>query len=64
MNYTEVSQFLGQLKLESLDGKKRATDCANTETLFRIIQSIPSPKAGTIAIMFNSNHPLKINPTT
>ena len=27
------------------DGKKRATNCANTEGLFRIIQSIPSPKA-------------------
>jgi hypothetical protein len=26
------------------DGKMRATDCANTETMFRVIQSIPSPK--------------------
>jgi DNA-damage-inducible protein D len=26
------------------DGKMRLTDCADTETLFRIIQSIPSPK--------------------
>ena len=34
-----------QLKLEAPDGKKRETDCANTETLFRIVQSIPSPKA-------------------
>ncbi len=34
-----------QLKLEANDGKKYATDCANTETMFRIIQSIPSPKA-------------------
>lgn len=34
-----------QLKLESSDGKKYLTDTANTETLFRIIQSIPSPKA-------------------
>ncbi len=33
------------LKLEAADGKKYATDCANTEGLFRIIQSIPSPKA-------------------
>lgn len=41
-------QLLGkieQLKLESSDGKKYLTDTANTETLFRIIQSIPSPKA-------------------
>src|SRR3989338_2451105 len=34
-----------QLKLQSTDGKFYATDCANTETLFRIIQSIPSKKA-------------------
>jgi hypothetical protein len=34
-----------QLKLESNDGKKYETDCANTEGIFRIIQSIPSPKA-------------------
>ncbi len=34
-----------RLKLLSTDGKQRETDCANTETLFRIIQSIPSPKA-------------------
>lgn len=32
------------LKLEAPDGKLRLTDCANTEGLFRIIQSIPSPK--------------------
>ena len=34
-----------QLKLEANDGKKYETDCANTESMFRIIQSIPSPKA-------------------
>ena len=34
-----------QLKLEADDGKKYATDCSNTKGLFRIIQSIPSPKA-------------------
>ena len=33
------------LKLEAPDGKKRVTDCANTAGIFRIIQSIPSPKA-------------------
>tara|TARA_Y100000389_G_C17413988_1_gene492603 strand:+ start:278 stop:1153 length:876 start_codon:yes stop_codon:yes gene_type:complete len=33
------------LKLEAQDGKKYATDCANTETMFRIIQSVPSKKA-------------------
>lgn len=33
------------LKLEASDGKRYLTDCANTEGIFRIIQSIPSPKA-------------------
>ncbi|EPE01814.1 Bro-N domain-containing protein [Capnocytophaga sp. oral taxon 336] len=34
-----------QLKLEATDGKMRLTDVADTEQLFRLIQSIPSPKA-------------------
>ena len=34
-----------QLKMKSADGKMRLTDVANTEQLFRLIQSIPSPKA-------------------
>jgi len=42
---TELSTICRQLKLEAPDGKMRETDCANTEGLFRIIQSIPSPKA-------------------
>jgi hypothetical protein len=42
---TELSTFCRQLKLEAPDGKKYETDCANTEGVFRIIQSIPSPKA-------------------
>ncbi len=41
----EVVTFCHGLKLEAPDGKQRVTDCANTEGLFRIIQSIPSPKA-------------------
>jgi len=43
--YDEVSEKIGQLKLTAPDGKLRETDCANTETVFRIIQTIPSPKA-------------------
>jgi hypothetical protein len=43
--YSELSEKIGQLKLESLDGKNYLTDCTNTETVFRIIQTIPSPKA-------------------
>jgi hypothetical protein len=31
-------------KFAAADGKKYTTDCANTEAMFRIIQSIPSPK--------------------
>jgi len=44
----EMSQpfpFWEQLKMPAEDGKMRETDCADTEGMFRIIQSIPSPKA-------------------
>jgi prophage antirepressor-like protein len=41
----ELSTICRQLKLTAPDGKSRETDCANTEGIFRIIQSIPSPKA-------------------
>lgn len=41
----ELSTVCRQLKLASADGKKYKTDCANTEGIFRIIQSIPSSKA-------------------
>ena len=42
---SEVSQRLGQLKMVAPDGKMRDTDVADTENIFRLIQSIPSPKA-------------------
>ena len=42
---SEVVTFCHGLKLTAPDGKLRETDCANTEDIFRIIQSIPSPKA-------------------
>jgi len=42
---SEVVTFCNQLKLVAEDGKQRETDCANTEGIFRIIQSIPSKKA-------------------
>ncbi|KAF0130081.1 MAG: prophage antirepressor [Bacteroidetes bacterium] len=41
----ETSQRLGQLKMQAEDGKLRETDVADTETLLRVIQSIPSSKA-------------------
>ena len=42
---SELSHKLGQLKMRAEDGKIRLTDVADTEQLFRLIQSIPSPKA-------------------
>jgi SOS response regulatory protein OraA/RecX len=42
---SELSQNLGQLKMMSSDGKNYNTDVADTEQLFRLIQSVPSPKA-------------------
>ena len=41
----QLSTICRQLKLTSSDGKTYETDCVNTEAAFRIIQSIPSPKA-------------------
>ena len=42
---SEMSEKIGQLKMQSADGKFYKTDVADTEQLFRLIQSIPSPKA-------------------
>ncbi len=42
---SELSHKLGQLKMEAEDSKLRLTDVADTEQIFRLIQSIPSPKA-------------------
>ena len=42
---SEVVTNCHQLKLPAADGKYYATDCANTETLLRIVQSIPSKNA-------------------
>jgi len=41
---SELSEKIGQLKMIAEDGKLRITDVANTEQLFRLIQSIPSPR--------------------
>ena len=43
--FIQLYEKIVQLKLESSDGKKYNTDCADVETMFRIIQSVPSPKA-------------------
>jgi BRO family, N-terminal domain len=42
---SELSEKIGHLKILAEDGKMRETDVADTEQLFRLIQSIPSPKA-------------------
>ena len=41
---SELSEKIGQLKMQAADGKLYRTDAADTETLLRLIQSIPSPK--------------------
>jgi DNA-damage-inducible protein D len=46
----ELSTFCRQLKLPAADGKQRLTDVANAESLLRIVQSIPSPKAEPIKL--------------
>jgi len=43
-NALELSPIWVQLKLLAEDGKMRFTDCANTKSIFRIIQFIPSKK--------------------
>ena len=47
---SQVVTKCDQLKLKATDGKKYLTDVANTETLFRLIQSVPSPKAEPIKL--------------
>jgi prophage antirepressor-like protein len=42
---SELSEKIGQLKMQSTDGKMYKTDVADTQQLFRLIQSVPSPKA-------------------
>ena len=50
--YFEVSEKIGRLKMLAKDGKKRLTDCGNRETIFRIIQSVPSPNAEPFKLWF------------
>ena len=42
---SQLSSIMGQLKMQSADGKYYKTDVTDTEQLLRLIQSIPSPKA-------------------
>ena len=50
--YFETSEKIGRLKMKATDGKMRLTDCANRETIFRIIQSVPSPNAEPFKLWF------------
>lgn len=50
--FSELSENIGQLKMVAKDGKLRQTDCANRETIFRLIQSIPSPNAEPFKLWF------------
>lgn len=45
--FNELSDKIGQLKLKASDGKEYATDCANTETLFRIMKGNYLPEKTT-----------------
>jgi hypothetical protein len=48
----ELFGKIEKLKLIAKDGKSRPTDCANRETIFRIIQSVPSPNAEPFKLWF------------
>ncbi len=50
-----------QFKLQALDGEMRMTDVADTEHLFRLIQSIPSPKAKPVITSLNAKDALQID---
>ena len=63
---SQLSTICRQLKLEAADGKKYNTDVADMQGIFRVIQSIPSPKAEpfkmwlaevTVAELTNTTHP-------
>ena len=59
----ELYEKIVQLKLMSSDGKKYDTDCADTELLLRIIQSIPSPKTEPFKIWLAKAGNDRINET-
>ncbi len=49
---SELSEKIEHLKMVAPDGKLRLTDVADTETLLRLIQSNPSPKAEPLNLLF------------
>lgn len=51
---SQLTTLCSTLKLTASDGRQRATDCANTEGVFRIIMSVPSPKAEPLKLWLAS----------
>ena len=49
---SELSTNCRRLKMLAKDGKMRETECANRQTIFRIIQSVPSPNAEPFKLWF------------
>ncbi len=49
---SELSEKIGQLKMQALDGKYYLTDAVDTETTLRLIQSIPSPKVELLKVYY------------
>jgi len=59
----ELSTICRQLKMTAPDGKMRSTNCANVQSLLRIVQSIPSPKAEPFKQWLARIHKSKISNT-
>ena len=57
--FCQLYEKIVQLKLKAPDGKNRKTDCADVETLLRIVQSIPSKKAEPVkfCLLYTSPSP-------
>jgi len=53
---SEVVTNCDQLKMQATDGKFYSTDAADTETIFRLVQSVPSPKAEPIKLWLSFQH--------
>jgi DNA-damage-inducible protein D len=51
---SQLHPFWMQLKMKAADGKNYNTDCANTEGVFRIAMSVPSPKAEPLKVWLAS----------
>ncbi len=57
----QLHKVCKHLKVTALDGKKRLSDCANTENIFIIIMSVPSPKAHSLKLWLAQAGKEKLN---